>query len=200
MRGRIVRASAQTDTATRPAAAALRRSARVCREELEAREKARAIVAAAAAEAQGVAERAANDARAAEVAKLSAQFLILRSRENARLEHDLDRVIELAVMLAERLVGTAIDRDPALLVPMARQALAEARGARKRRIQAHPSDAATLAALLGDVERDVVIEPSDELSRGSLVVHTDLGSLDARLTPQLERLAVAVREALGRQG
>jgi flagellar biosynthesis/type III secretory pathway protein FliH len=35
-----------------------------------------------------------------------------------------------------------------------------------------------------------------ELARGSLCVHTDLGTLDAKLTPRLERLAAALRDAL----
>jgi flagellar biosynthesis/type III secretory pathway protein FliH len=34
------------------------------------------------------------------------------------------------------------------------------------------------------------------LSRGSLRIHTNLGNLDAQLTPQLERLAKALRDAL----
>jgi flagellar biosynthesis/type III secretory pathway protein FliH len=194
-RGRVVRgeSGAQTRTAAMPR----RRGPRVCREELEARACAAEIVREAERAAAGVAERAARDAREAETAKLAAQFLALRAAEEARAERDLDRAIELAVVLAERIVGSAVERDPALLVPLARQALAEARGARKRRIEAHPADAAALAAQLGDLGGDIVIEPNEELSRGSLVVHTDLGKLDARLTPQLQRLAVALREALG---
>jgi flagellar biosynthesis/type III secretory pathway protein FliH len=34
------------------------------------------------------------------------------------------------------------------------------------------------------------------LTRGSLVVHTDLGTIDAQLRPQLDRLAKALREAM----
>ena len=40
----------------------------------------------------------------------------------------------------------------------------------------------------------LIAEPS--LPRGSLVVHTDLGTIDAQLRPQLDRLAKALREAM----
>jgi flagellar biosynthesis/type III secretory pathway protein FliH len=197
-RGRIVRAEASHDAPT--VALPVRRGPRVAREELEARERARRIVADAERAAAGVAEQAARDAREQEVARLTAQFLALRAADDARAERDLDRAIELAVVLAERIVGRAIALDPSLVASLAKQALAEARGARRRRVEAHPDDCAALAAHAGDVGLDVVIEPNEELARGSLVVHTDLGKLDARLNPQLRRLASALREALGRPG
>ena len=37
---------------------------------------------------------------------------------------------------------------------------------------------------------------AQDLAPGDLVLHTDLGTLDARLTPQLERFAAALRDAL----
>jgi flagellar biosynthesis/type III secretory pathway protein FliH len=36
------------------------------------------------------------------------------------------------------------------------------------------------------------------LERGSLRLHTDLGTIDAQLRPQLERLAAALRDALAK--
>ena len=65
------------------------------------------------------------------------------------------------------------------------------------RIEACPDDVAALGELLASLGEGVAtIEPSAELSRGSLVVHTELGRVDARLTPQLSRLAEALREVL----
>lgn len=196
-RARIVRGEGAPTT--RRIAIPQKRGGRVLREELEARERAGELVAQAKREAAGVAAKAAEEARQAEIAKLAAQFLALRKEDESRAERDLDRAVELAVVLAERLVGAAIQRDPALLVPLAKQALAEARGARKRRIEAHPTDAAELAKNLENLGPDLVIEENAQLARGALVVHTDLGTLDARLTPQLQRLATALREVLGKR-
>jgi flagellar biosynthesis/type III secretory pathway protein FliH len=36
------------------------------------------------------------------------------------------------------------------------------------------------------------------LSRGSLLLHTDIGAIDARLPVQLDRLAAAIRDVLAR--
>jgi flagellar biosynthesis/type III secretory pathway protein FliH len=49
-------------------------------------------------------------------------------------------------------------------------------------------------AEVGATATEVVSNP--DLGRGSLVVVTDLGRIDARLAPQLARLAEAVRDAM----
>jgi flagellar assembly protein FliH len=144
-------------------------------------------------------QRAKDEARDAELARLAGGFLALRVREEQRLESDLDRVVALAVMLAERLVSGAVEADPARILAMAQASLAEARGARRAVIEAHPLDAETLAInieRLGLPKEALDVRTNSELARGELCLHTDLGTLDARLKPQLERLAAALRDAL----
>jgi len=79
----------------------------------------------------------------------------------------------------------------------------EARGATRAAIEASPLDADALRNHLVNLglgqglasgALEVKIDP--QLSRGSLRVHTNLGTLDVQLTPQLERLAEALRDAL----
>ena len=207
-RGRIVRDAANASASATSVPATPRidighSGRRIAREELDARARARALVQDAEARVKEVlvdaVERATMDTRAAEQAKLAAQFLVLRAADEQRAARDLDRAVELAALLAERMLGAALVQDPALVATLASQALAEARGARRARIEANPSDAAILAshvAVLGLPAGGVEIVPNEALSRGSLVLHTDLGTLDARLTPQLERLAAALRDAL----
>jgi flagellar biosynthesis/type III secretory pathway protein FliH len=64
------------------------------------------------------------------------------------------------------------------------------------RIEACPEDIPALRDALGAVAEDAEVEADAGLPRGSLVVHTELGHVDARLAPQLARLAEALREAL----
>jgi flagellar biosynthesis/type III secretory pathway protein FliH len=164
-----------------------------------ARESAERIVHSARHEAAALAEKAAEEARQAEQAKVAALYLLLRTEDERRTERDLDRAMSLAVLLAERLLGQALDQRPELVAALARQALAEARGARRATIEAHPLDAEALQRHLVDIglsETLVEVRPSAELSRGSLRVQTNLGTLDAKLAPQLERLAKALRDAL----
>jgi flagellar biosynthesis/type III secretory pathway protein FliH len=176
---------------------------RIAREELEAQERARQIVSTAEVRAleiaREVAARAEGEARALEHAKVAALYLALHAKDERRAELDIDRAIALAKLLAERLIGKEIEQDPDIVLALARQTLAEARGARRARIEAHPLDVDVLRAhleALGLSAEAAEIAPAPELSRGSLVLHTDVGTIDAKLAPQLDRLAAALREAL----
>jgi flagellar biosynthesis/type III secretory pathway protein FliH len=167
---------------------------------MEARAEAERIVAEARECAAHAAAEAAQEARAAETAHLAAGFIALRDAEARRLETDKDRLVELATLLAERLLGEALRVEPQRIAAIAAVAIDEARGAKRIRISASPEDVAPLqdafAALGIDTRIPIDVEVDPALARGSLVLHTDLGRLDARLEPQLQRLATALREAL----
>ncbi len=183
---------------------------RIAEQEVRAREAARdivarahaeagAIVAEARQEAEAVARGAAEEARQAEEAKLAALFLCARREDEQRAERDLDRAITLAVVLSERLIGMALELDPRTIARLARQALAEARGARRATIHASPCDVDALERHIVEVgfpPHTVEVAPDPALCRGSLRISTNLGTLDAQLHPQLERLARALRDSL----
>jgi len=162
-----------------------------------AREEATQIRAAAVREAASVASAAASEARGEELARIAAELLVERARDGERDARDLDRAVQLAVVLAERLVGEALVLDPARILALANEALREARGARRVTLDACEADVPALEAALAALGPEAVavrIDPA--LARGSLVVHTDIGAVDARLAPQLTRLAAALREAI----
>ena len=166
----------------------------------EARALAEAIVGEAAAAASSVAEVAAREARETEIARVTAEVIAVRAGAERRAERELDRTLELAVLLAERLIGEAIAVEPARVAALAQGAFKETRGARQMRIEVCPADVAALQEALAALGDGVAtLEPSPELARGSLIVHTELGRVDARLTPQLSRLAEALREVLREQ-
>lgn len=185
---------------TKPAAAAPNRAPgrghRIPRAVLEGRAEAERIVADAHAKAAEVAAAAAREAREIEIAKLAAAFLELRREDERRAERDLDRAVQLAVVLAERLVGEALPIEPQRIANLAASALAEARGARRVRIDASPDDVDALRGVLGQLGYEAEVTADPALARGSLVVHTDLGRIDARLAPQLARLAAVIRKEL----
>ncbi len=154
----------------------------------DAHERAHAIVAAAEARAEEVVE-----------ARVAAALLATKVDDERRAERDQQRVIQTAVVLAERLVGAALVLDAERIVPMAQAAIREARGARSFVIEANPLDAGPLRAqldALGLPDGSVSVEERAELARGDLVLKTNLGTVDARLKPQLERL----KSALSRLG
>jgi flagellar biosynthesis/type III secretory pathway protein FliH len=164
--------------------------------------RAGAIVDRAREDARRIAAEAAAEAAEKEQARLAATWLALRQREGELTTRSLDRVIDLARLLAERLVGQAVASDAGVLASLAREALAEARGARSARIEANPADAAALRAALDSAGLGmgdglaIDVTGDESLARGSLRVHTELGTVDATLTPRLERLAAALRDAL----
>lgn len=182
----------------------------VRREVLDAAERAQRLLASAEARAQrilseaeqGAAElrlRAEAEARADAVAKLAARALSLREHESRADERALDRSVELARLLAERLLGESLRVAPEQVVALAKQALSEARGARRIVLLAHPEDAKILEhslPALGLEPSTAAVRSDAGRARGNLRIETEIGVLDAELAPQLERLALKLRESL----
>lgn len=167
----------------------------------EAQAYATEMVAEATAKVAATVQDAAREAREREIARVAAEVLVARSTEERRAERELDHTVQVAVLLAERLVGEAIAVEPSRVAALAAGALKETRGARQVRVEASAEDVPVLVDLLASLGEGVAtVEPSHELARGSLVVHTELGRVDARLAPQLSRLAEALREVLKSDG
>jgi type III secretion protein L len=211
---RVVRADAATTvvpllapgagTTTRRRIAREEFEARLAAERLvqDARTQAEAILAAAREQGMAAAAQATATAREEAHAQMIAQWVVLRREEGAHLERDKERVIALAVLLAERLVGATLGLDPARIATLAQGVVAEARGARRATIDAHPLDAEALRTQLSNVGLDpgsVDVRDDPALARGALRLHTDVGIIDAQLAPRLERLAAALRDALSSQ-
>jgi flagellar biosynthesis/type III secretory pathway protein FliH len=182
---------------------------RIAREELEARAEAERIVGEARAHAEAI-ERAAREtavvaaadarrsAEEAAEAKMAARWIALRTEESQRLERDAGRVLGVAVALAERLLGASLRLDADRIADIARAAIAEARGARRVVIEAHPADADALRthlAALAPAALAIDVRADEALARGDLRLQTDIGTIDAKLAPRLERLAAALRDA-----
>jgi flagellar biosynthesis/type III secretory pathway protein FliH len=164
----------------------------------DAQERADAIVEHAQQQALAAGAEAVREARAEADAELAARWATLRETESRRLAHEADRILPIAIALAERLLGAALELHPERVASLAAAVLAEARGARRAVIDAHPADAAALEHHLGAGgldARSYEIRRDDSLARGALRLHTDLGIIDAQLAPRLERLADALRDA-----
>jgi flagellar assembly protein FliH len=127
------------------------------------------------------------------------EALELRKRQAELSKNVLDRSVDFATLLAERLLGEELSLAPERIVALARQALTEAAGARHAIIVAHPRDACELRsglANLGSLLDSIGIEDDAELTRGYIRVETELGVIEADLRGQLERLATQLRKLL----
>jgi flagellar assembly protein FliH len=201
--GRAKAFGAAFDRAARPVAT------RILRERAEAQLDAARVLEAARAEAAAIVERARETARAEAAAAVeaaraesdargAARWLAIVGHEQRRLDRDADRIVRIAVAMAERLLGASLELGPGVIATIARGVLAEARGARRALVEAHPADAAILRQELGERAPgavDVDVRESAALGRGSLRLHTDVGVIDACVEARLDRLALALRDA-----
>ncbi|HEX7668801.1 MAG TPA: FliH/SctL family protein [Polyangiaceae bacterium] len=164
-----------------------------------AEHRAAAILADATHRASEVTRQAEMAGRSSALAEFAAHAVRLREREIHADDAALDRTVELSRLLAERLLGHALSVSPAEVASLARGALLEARGARRIRIHANPRDAEILTRVTAEVDpegRLQAVLPDDALSPGDLRLETDVGVVDARLGPSIDRLAARLREAL----
>lgn len=172
------------------------RRARVPAEVADARSEAARIVGAARAEADRVrAEAAARGRREAEVeaAARLLQAAAAAERLRAHAEGELPR---LAVAVARRLIGDALEDDPSRVRAVVAQALERARRARRIEIHAHPDDVPHLRSVASGSETTVAVVPDPSVGRGGCVLHTDVGEVDARIEVQL----AALEQALSSEG
>jgi flagellar assembly protein FliH len=159
-----------------------------------AKGEAAALLKQAERDVQGLRDRLASEAIEQARASLSAEILALAARKAGHEEASVDRVVELSLLVAERVLGEAIAVDKSHIRALVQQALSAAQGADEVRIEAHPDDVPELEQLVRELPHlraNVVL--TQELSRGSIMLRTNLGTVDARLATQLALLRGIVR-------
>ena len=168
-------------------------------EVVSAHERASAIVAGAEhrAEAQRVeAERAGHALAQAALAKELVHMADALERERAALR---EGAIEIALQAARRVIGQELVQRPELVRESVTTLLGRVRRARSVTVRVHPDDQATLGPELAalrersGLDGTLRFESDAGLTRGGCVVHSDVGSLDARIETQLAALERALR-------
>jgi type III secretion protein L len=163
----------------------------------KARAEADALLARAEVEAAQVRARVLDDARKQALAELAAETLALENRKATLQDASLDRIADLALLVGERLIGETIEMNPARVRVLAEQALRATQGAEALRVEVHPQDANEVEAFLQALPAiRVQIAHNAELSRGSMLLHTQRGTVDARIHAQLDLLRGTLRSVL----
>ncbi|MCW2977713.1 MAG: Flagellar assembly protein FliH/Type secretion system HrpE [Actinomycetia bacterium] len=112
------------------------------------------------------------------------------------------RAVELALVLAEKILATSLALDPSLVGSIATGALRRIVARDRIELDVNPEDVELVtAALASDANElsssrriDVIAER--RVRRGGCVVRTVDGEIDARIEKQLERAAAILRESI----
>jgi flagellar assembly protein FliH len=112
------------------------------------------------------------------------------------------RAVELALVLAEKILATSLALDPSLVGSIATGALRRIVARDRIELDVNPEDVELVrAALASDTNElsssrriDVIAER--RVRRGGCVVRTVDGEIDARIEKQLERAAAILRESI----
>ena len=170
---------------------------------MDARAEAAAILAEARAHAaETLAEarrRGLEEGRAEGVAALAGLLADARAEADAMLARVEPAALAIATRMAEKIVGRAVELDPAIMAAIAVEAVASCRtrdGVIQLRV--HPEDLAAVvaarAALAGRLGAGATLElHADEgVARHGCIVDTPVGRVDARLATQLAALRGAL--------
>lgn len=107
-------------------------------------------------------------------------------------------VVRLAVAVAERIVKRTIALDHEVVLRQIHEAMKRVVGVDRIRIRINPRDEefvrAHRAELLtsADAVRELTLEADETIERGSCVLESDAGNVDASITTQLERIEAAL--------
>jgi flagellar biosynthesis/type III secretory pathway protein FliH len=164
---------------------------------VEAKTQAAAILADAQRVADELRLQAATEGRAVAVAELAAQYLVLQERQTRLSESQLQPSVELAKLLAERLIAETIELDAAVVGRLARQSLQQLRERSALVVRANPADHAQITAQIAALGlQSVSLLADTTLKRGELCIDSDLGQLELRIDAGLQRLVDRVRSLL----
>lgn len=108
--------------------------------------------------------------------------------------------VELALAIAERIVGVAIEVDPTVVCEVVQGALRRVVERDRLVVDVHPDDVEIVREWIGGqsevASSAVEVRPERRVARGGAVVRTVEGEIDARVPEQLDRAREVLRDAL----
>jgi flagellar assembly protein FliH len=131
---------------------------------------------------------------------------LLRSQGERLAEQARADALELAFMMARKILERELRSDPVVLMGLIRSAISRAGDANRITVRLNTDDAETLRASGHDLTSshfslakiEVIADPT--LTPGDCVIETNLGTVDGRLSIRLEEMREAVDSALQQEG
>jgi len=99
-------------------------------------------------------------------------------------------IVELALVVAQKIIGRDLERDPSIVMDICASAIENARTAKQLVLRVNPRDGSTLRenrkALMDMVGRlvDIAFKDDPDVAPGGCIVQTEFGTIDAQLETQ----------------
>ena len=123
-----------------------------------------------------------------------AEVMGLRADLRRRAERD---VVQLALMIAKRILHRQLTVDEEALTAIARVAFERLSRSESYKITVHPRFASAVASVLpGGHASRVQIEPDPDCAPGTFVIHSAEGTMDASIDAQLEEISRGLADRL----
>ncbi len=123
-------------------------------------------------------------------------FTSLRSEMRRRAEKD---VVQLAILIAKRILHREVAVDPNALSALARVLFERMAHSESYRVTVHPNFApGILAALPANLTPRILLEPDPTCQPGTLLIRSDEGLVDASVESQLEEIGRGLTDRLTR--
>lgn len=108
------------------------------------------------------------------------------------LERAQPEAVELALKIAERIVGEVVESNPVAMQAIIHKAALAARGRGDLEMSVHPESVAQVHQLVEALSRDFGVSmrllADERLSPADCIVHTSAGDIDARLETQMHAI------------
>lgn len=105
------------------------------------------------------------------------------------------QIVRLAIEIAEKIIGRALEADPQIVASVLERAKHEVAEAKRMRIWLNPADYKVLAETCpelikigSETGRTIEVVTSDDVSRGGCRLETEMGLVDATLPTQIEEI------------
>jgi flagellar biosynthesis/type III secretory pathway protein FliH len=141
-------------------------------------------------------------ATARAVERLNLGVILLRAQGERLAEQARADALELAFMIARRILEREIHTDPVALLSLIRSAITRAGEANQITVRLSPQDAEALQAAGHQLNEQtfslatvtLILDP--KLGPGDCIIETNLGTVDGRLTTRLQEMRETVEAAI----
>ena len=144
----------------------------------------------------GTAEARAELAEA--LALVQRALAVSKATHDALLRSAEREAVELVIEAARQVIGTAVERDPALVLATVRRALDRAGALNVVRLRVHADDESRVLASLHEehgLALPFEVTADGVVTIGGCIIDTDAGRIDARLDVQLDQIALTLLHA-----